>query len=89
MQTWRPDEWAKERARGKRDFLLRYGFLRRGLPFGVLVALVIEAALGSTFPDAFRSPLFLVRGVAFIALFTLTGCMRAHVTWNAHEKRFG
>ena len=33
--------------------------------------------------------MFLVRLVALIALFTLSGCMRAHVTWNAHEKRFG
>ena len=89
MPTWQANEWASVRARGKTNFLVRYGFLQRGLPFGVLVAVVIEMALGSPFPEALRNPMFVVRLVALVALFTLSGCMRASVTWNAYERRFG
>jgi len=89
MRTWQAGEWASVRARGKTHFLVRYGFLQRGLPFGVLVGVVLEAAIGGVFPDALRSPLFLVRLVALVAVFSLSGCMRASVTWNAYEKRFG
>jgi hypothetical protein len=89
MRNWQAGEWASVRARGKTNFLVRYGFLQRGLPFGVLIAVVIELALGSAFPEALRSPVFLFRLVALVALFSLSGCMRASVTWNAYEKRFG
>lgn len=77
------------RARGKAAFLIRYGILQRGLPFGVLLGVLIEAALGSPFPDALRTPLFWLRLVALVALFSLTGCMRANVTWKAYERRYG
>ena len=89
MRKWQADEWAGVRARGKTNFLVRYGFLQRGLPFGVLIAVVIELALGSPFPEALRSPVFVFRLVALVALFSLSGCMRANVTWNAYERRFG
>jgi hypothetical protein len=89
MRTWRADEWPSVRARGKAHFLLRHGFLGRGLPLGVAVAVIIEAALGSPFPEVLRSPIFLVRLAALVALFTATGCLRANVTWKAYEKRFG
>jgi hypothetical protein len=87
MRVWRPEEWPGVRARGKRAFLLRYGFLGRGLPLGVLVALVIEAGLGGAFPAALWSPPFLGRLLFSIAVFSATGCINANVTWNVHEKR--
>ena len=61
-----------------------HGFLGRGLPLGVLVAVVIELALGHAFPEALRAPVFWVRLAALVALFTATGCLRAQVTWNAY-----
>jgi hypothetical protein len=89
MRTWRADEWRSARERGKAAFLLRYGVLGRGLPFGALVALAIEAALGTALPEALTSPPFLTRLVACIAVFSLSGCMRANFTWRLCEKRFG
>jgi hypothetical protein len=88
MRTWRADEWPSVRARGKNDFLLRYGFLRRGLPLGGLAAVAIEGALGSTFPDALWSAPFLGRLVFSVAVLTLSGCIGANFNWNLHEKRF-
>jgi len=87
MRAFRPEEWPSVRARGKQAFLLRYGFLGRGLPLGALVALVIEAGLGGTFPAALSSPSFLGRLLLCIAVFSVTGCINANVNWNAHEKR--
>jgi hypothetical protein len=87
MRAFRADEWPSVRARGKRAFLLRYGLLGRGLPLGALVALVIEAGLGGAFPAALWSPSFLGRLLLCVAVFSVTGCVNANVTWNAHEKR--
>jgi hypothetical protein len=87
MRVFRPDEWPGVRASGKRAFLFRYGFLGRGLPLGVLVALVIEAGLGGVFPGALWSPSFLGRLLLCVAVFSVTGCINANVNWNAHEKR--
>ena len=87
MRTWRPDEWPAVRARGKRAFLLRYGLLARGLPLGLLVALVIEAGLGGVFPATLWSAPFLGRLLLCVAVFSLTGCINANVNWNAHERR--
>ena len=87
MKVFRPDEWPAVRARGKRAFLLRYGFLGRGLPLGVLVALVIEAGFGGTFPAALSSPTFLVRLLLCVTVFSVTGFINANVSWNAHERR--
>jgi hypothetical protein len=88
MRSWSADEWPAVRARGKNDFLLRYGFLRRGLPLGVVVALAIEGGLGSEFPDALSSTRFLLRLVLSVAVLTLSGCISASFTWNVQERRF-
>jgi hypothetical protein len=88
MRAWRPEEWPSVRARGKTNFLLRYGFLGRGLPLGVLVAIAIEAALGSPWPDALTSAPFVTRLLALVAVFTASGCMRANFQWNLYEKRY-
>jgi hypothetical protein len=87
MRVFRPDEWPSVRARGKGAFLLRYGFLARGLPLGALVAGVIEAGLGGVFPAALWSPPFLGRLLLCVAVFSVTGCINANVNWNAHERR--
>ena len=87
MKTFQADEWASVRARGRRAFLLRYGVLGRGLPLGLLVALAIEAGLGSAFPAALWSPPFLERLLLCVAVFSATGCFNANVSWNAHERR--
>lgn len=88
MRTWTAEEWTHVRTRGKTDFMVRYGVLLRGLPLGALVAVAVEAALGTTFPDAFTSPPFLLRVVLFSAVFSVSGCIRASYTWTLHEKRF-
>ena len=87
MKVFRADEWPAVRARGKQAFLLRYGFLGRGLPLGILVALVIEAGFGGTFPATLSSPSFLWRLLLCVTGFSVTGCINANVSWNAHEKR--
>lgn len=76
------------RARGKADFLLRYGFLRRGLPLGVLAAVALEGAFGGAFPETLWSPLFLIRLVACVAVLTASGCVTANFQWSVHERRF-
>ena len=88
MRSWTAAEWPAVRARGKNDFLLRYGFLRRGLPLGVVVALAIEGGLGGQFPDALWNASFLLKLVFSVAVLTLTGCISASLTWNLQERRF-
>ena len=75
------------RAKGKANFLFRYGFLGRGLPLGAVAALAIEAALGSPFPDALTSGPFLARLAFCVAVMTLSGCVAATFNWNLHERR--
>jgi len=89
MRSWSAAEWPAVRARGRNDFLFRYGFLRRGLPLGALVAVAIEGALGSEFPAALWSTTFPLRLVFCIAVLTLSGCIRANFNWNLQERRFG
>ena len=89
MRAFRPEEWPSVRERGKTAFLLRHGVIGRGLPLGALVAVAIEAALASPFPEALWSPPFLTRLVLCVAVFSLSGCIRASFTWNLYEKRFG
>jgi hypothetical protein len=88
MRTWRADEWESVRARGKREFLFRYGFLGRGLPLGALVAVAIEGALGHSFPAALWSAPFLAKLLFCVSVLTLSGCIRANLQWSLQEKRF-
>ncbi len=83
------EEWLPIRARGKRWFLLRYGVLGRGLPLAALCALAIEYSLRNRFPGE-RGPLdFLQLFVLALAVFSATGCLTAHTTWNLYERRLG
>ena len=87
VRVWRANEWPEVRARGKGNFLFRYGFLSRGLPLGAIAAVAIEGALGSPLPAAFQSSAFLGRLAFCIAVMTLSGCIAASFNWNLHEKR--
>ena len=89
MRVYREEEWRSIRQQGKRVFLVRHGFLGRGLPLGVITALVIELSLGGAFPDALREPAFLGRLAFAVSVFTLTGCLAANANWGLHERRFG
>lgn len=83
------EEWAPLRARGRGWFLLRYGVLGRGLPLALICAVAIEVSLGSPFPEALRSQAFLLRFVLALAVFSVSGCLTANVTWNLYERKLG
>jgi hypothetical protein len=87
VRAWQADQWREVRAKGKRSFLFRYGFLGRGLPLGAVAALAIEGALGSPFPEVLTSGPFLARLAFCIAVMTVSGCVAASFNWNLHEKR--
>jgi hypothetical protein len=88
VRVWRADQWQAVRAKGKGNFLFRYGFLGRGLPLGAVAALAIEGALGSPLPDALTSGPFLARLAFCVAVMTVSGCVAASFNWNLHEKRY-
>jgi len=48
------EEWDRLVARGRQQFLLENGVLRRGLPLGLLLGVVLELYLGGVFPDSLR-----------------------------------
>jgi hypothetical protein len=89
MKVFSQSEWEAARKKGKPAFLLRYGFLERGIPLGLAVALLIEfGAYDATFPGFLSSPGFWGRLAFAIGVFTATGVMNATLNWNLHEKRF-
>ena len=87
MQSWSANEWNSVRARGRNAFLFRYGVIGRGLPLGALCAVAIEGALGGAFPAALWSSSFLLRLIALAAVFSVSGCLRANINWNLHERK--
>ena len=87
MQNFSREEWLRVRERGKNAYLVRSGVIGRGVPLGLICAIAIEAALGSPLPDAFTGSAFLLRAVALSAVFSVSGCLRANLSWNLHEKR--
>ena len=89
MRNYSAEQWKEVRERGKPVFLFRTGFLGRGLPFGVLVAIVVELMRGGVFPDALQDTGFLLRSVLAVAVFTLSGSLGAQANWSVHERRHG
>lgn len=83
------EEWLALESRGKAWFLLRYGVLGRGLPLALLCAVALEASLGGSFPEALRSLRFLRTFALALAVFSASGSLTAHVTWNLYARRFG
>jgi hypothetical protein len=82
-------EWERMRARGRRNFVVRYGVIRRGLPMALAVALALELYLGGRFPDALGAAGFWGRFALCAAVFGASGAITASATWSLYEKHFG
>jgi hypothetical protein len=83
------EDWARIRTAGRGQYLFRYGVLGRGVPMGILVALLIELLDPSgAMPDALLEPRFLWRLLLAIAVFAASGCLSALANWRMHERRF-
>lgn len=89
MRSYNREDWIKVRAAGKRWFLLRNAVIARGLPMGIVVALVIEMYLGRPIPDALLEPPFLARLLLAVGVFSLSSSLSALANWRYHERRYG
>lgn len=83
------EEWERIRSRGRTRYLVAAGVLGRGLPMGVVVALAVEVLTGRPLPESLLSLRFVLTLLAGIALFSLSGCIRAATLWRLAERRFG
>lgn len=89
MRLHSEEDWAKIRALGRGQYLLRYGVIGRGVPMGILVALLIELLSPSgAMPDALLEARFLGRLLLAVAVFSVSGCISALANWRVHERRF-
>jgi hypothetical protein len=90
MRVHEREEWAKLEAEGRSRYLLRYGAVRRGLPMGIAVALLLELwAPSGEMPGALLEPSFLGRLLLAVAVFSASGCLSALANWRLHQRRFG
>ena len=90
MRIHSKQDWAKIHADGKGRYLLRSGVIGRGIPMGLVVALLIELWDPSgEMPDALLAPRFLWRLLLALAVFSVSGCVSALANWRVHERRFG
>ena len=87
MQTFNAEEWAKVRENGKLPFLLRQGFLGRGLPLGAITSIAISAYQGNPFPEAFQTLSFYGLVAFCVTVFTASGAIAANANWSFHERR--
>lgn len=87
MRSYAAEDWARVRAKGRGAYLLRNGFLGRGLPLGAVMAVAVEAMRGGTFPEALATPRFYLLLLFTVAVFTVSGCIAAWASWNLHERR--
>jgi hypothetical protein len=89
MRLHSREEWAKIRTLGPRRYLLRYGVVARGIPMGVVVALLIEFINPSgAMPESLLGPRFLWMLLLAVAVFSASGCISAWANWRVHERRF-
>jgi len=88
VRRYSREEWEKVRSRGRKAFLLRAGFLGRGLPMGLLTAVAIQVYLGLPLPDSLWSAPFLERLALAVGVFTASGCVAAHSNWSLHERLY-
>ena len=90
MRIHNQEDWGKVRADGKGRYLLRAGVIGRGIPMGLVVALLIELWDPSgEMPEALLAPRFLLRLLLALAVFSASGCLSALANWRVHERRFG
>jgi hypothetical protein len=90
MRIYSKEEWAKLAAEGKGRYLLRNGVVGRGVPMGLVVALLIELWDPSgEMPGALLESRFLGRLLLAVAVFAASGCVSALANWRIHERRFG
>jgi hypothetical protein len=82
------EDWERLVARGQQEFLLRNGVLRRGLPLGILLGVVLELYLGGRFPDSLASVSFWARTLLCVAVFSTSGVLRSLALWNAYRRRY-
>lgn len=88
MRSYSREDWGKVRAGGKRWFLLRNAVFARGVPMGIIVALVIEIYLGHPIPGALLEAPFLGRLLLAVGVFSLSSSLSALANWRYHERRF-
>jgi hypothetical protein len=88
MRIHSREEWAKVRTAGRARYLLRYGVIGRGIPMGVVVALLIELWDPSgAMPDALLETRFLWRLLLAVTVFSASGALSALANWGVHERR--
>lgn len=89
MRLHSREDWAKIRTLGRGRYLFRYGVAGRGIPMGIVVALLIELWDPSgAMPDALLEARFLGRLLLAVAVFSASGCISALANWRVHERRF-
>jgi hypothetical protein len=88
VRSYSSEQWQTIRQAGRARFVLRHGFLGRGLPFGIAVAVLIELYLGGVFPDFLTDLPFVGRLLFAVAVFTLSGSLAANANWLMHERRY-
>jgi len=82
------EDWEKLVARGRQQFLLQNGVLRRGLPLGILLGVVLELYLGGSFPDSLAQASFWARTALCAVVFSTSGVLRSLALWNAYRRRY-
>jgi len=88
MRIHSREEWAKVRTLGRGRYLFRYGVIGRGIPMGVVVALLIELWDPSgVMPDALLETRFLGRLLLAVTVFSASGALSAVANWRVHERR--
>lgn len=89
MRRFSKEEWEKVREGGKMPFLLRYGFLGRGFPLGLITAITIDVYKGGQFPENLQTASFYGLLAFCVAVFTASGALGANANWSLHERRHG
>jgi hypothetical protein len=82
------EEWERVVSAGRQQFLLQNGVLRRGLPLGLLLGVVLELYLGGTFPDSLAKASFWGRTALCVLVFSTSGMLRSLALWNAYRRRY-
>jgi hypothetical protein len=82
------EQWDQLLVRGRNRFLLENGVLRRGLPLGIVLAVILELYLGGRFPEALRNAAFWGRLALCVGVFSTSGALRSLAIWNAYRRRY-